>query len=127
LVSQLRNLPVARVKIDRFFISDLHAGADPGGSGVVVRGIVDLAHLFGLVVVAEGVEDAVTASRVAELGVDQAQGFLYSRAVPAAEVAGVRVTLLPTQRRGAGPRAGRHGRTGSGHRMPTRELPIFRT
>jgi len=45
--------------------------------------MVDLAHSFGLPVVAEGVEDEVTAQMLLRLGVDQAQGFLYSPAVPA--------------------------------------------
>ena len=106
-ISQLRDLPVAVLKIDRLFISDLEAGADKHGSEVVVKAMVDLAHSFGLVVVAEGVEDARTAGLLAALDVDQAQGFLYSPAVPADEVAAVRAALLPTPRRtGTGRRAG---------------------
>jgi EAL domain-containing protein (putative c-di-GMP-specific phosphodiesterase class I) len=52
--------------------------------------MVDLAHSFGLTVVAEGVEDEATAARLALLGVDQAQGYLYSPAVPADAVAAIR-------------------------------------
>ncbi|WP_407344776.1 putative bifunctional diguanylate cyclase/phosphodiesterase [Pengzhenrongella phosphoraccumulans] len=97
-ISQLRDLPVAQLKIDQLFVSDLGSGAEKQGSEVVVQAMVDLAHSFGLVVIAEGVEDVRTASRLAALGVDQAQGFLYSKAVPADEVAAVRAALLPTQR-----------------------------
>jgi len=48
-----------------------------------VQAMVDLAHSFDLRVVAEGVEDEPTAVILRRLGVDQAQGFLYSQAVPA--------------------------------------------
>jgi EAL domain-containing protein (putative c-di-GMP-specific phosphodiesterase class I) len=57
--------------------------------------MVDLAHSFGLTVVAEGVEDEATATRLGLLGVDQAQGYLYSAAVPAAAVSAVRAEVTP--------------------------------
>ena len=81
-ISQLRDLPVDELKIDRLFVADL--GVDGReGSEVVVQAMVDLAHSFDLRVVAEGVEDEPTAVILRRLGVDQAQGFLYSQAVPA--------------------------------------------
>jgi predicted signal transduction protein with EAL and GGDEF domain len=84
-ISQLRDLPVHGLKIDRLFVADL--GADGRrGSEVVVKAMVDLAHSFGLEVVAEGVEDDGTAEALRRLTVDQAQGYLYSRAVPAARL-----------------------------------------
>ena len=80
-ISQLRDLPVDELKIDRLFVADL--GVDGReGSEVVVQAMVDLAHSFDLRVVAEGVEDEPTAVILRRLGVDQAQGFLYSQAVP---------------------------------------------
>ena len=48
---------------------------------VLVRAIIDLAHEFDLLTVAEGVEDAETAVVLHELGCDLAQGFLWSPAV----------------------------------------------
>lgn len=84
-ISQLRDLPVASLKIDRLFVADLGDGGKEG-SKVVVQAMVDLAHSFGLTVVAEGVEDRETALVLQSLGVDQAQGFLYSTAVPARDV-----------------------------------------
>ena len=81
-ISQLRDLPVDELKIDRLFVADL--GVDGReGSEVVVQAMVDLAHSFDLRVVAEGVEDESTAVILRRLGVDQAQGFHYSQAVPA--------------------------------------------
>jgi predicted signal transduction protein with EAL and GGDEF domain len=65
---------------------------------VLVQAMVDLAHSFNLQVVAEGVEDESTATILRRLGVDQAQGFLYSQAVPAGDLP--LVTAVPRPRRG---------------------------
>jgi EAL domain-containing protein (putative c-di-GMP-specific phosphodiesterase class I) len=46
--------------------------------------MVDLAHEFGLEVVAEGVEDAEVTARLRELGCDVGQGYLWSRPVDSA-------------------------------------------
>lgn len=81
-ISQLRDLPVAELKIDRLFVADLGEGGR-AGSEVVVQAMVDLAHSFGLRVVAEGVEDEETARTLGRLGVDRAQGFLWARPAPA--------------------------------------------
>ncbi len=85
-ISQLRDMPVSRLKIDRVFVADLNRPADQPGSSSVVKAMVDLAHSFGLEVVAEGVEDSDTEAMLRELGADQAQGFLYSQAVRAEQV-----------------------------------------
>ena len=85
-ISQLQDLPVSQLKIDRIFVTDLASDEGRSGSELIVRAMVDLAHSFGLTVVAEGVEDEATARRLVELDVDQAQGFWYSAAVPPAEV-----------------------------------------
>ena len=84
-IAQLRDLPVAELKIDRLFVADLGDGGRESAH-VVVQAMVDLAHSFGLSVVAEGVEDEMAAATLRRLSVDQAQGFLYSPAVPAADV-----------------------------------------
>jgi len=99
-ISQLRDLPVARIKIDRTFIADLTGSHQRAGSEMIVKAMVDLAHSFGLEVVAEGVEDSDTEGLIRALGVDQAQGFLYSQPVPAAEVPGPE----PSTTRGTGGR-----------------------
>ena len=102
-ISQLRDLPVDELKIDRLFVGDL--GADGReGSEVVVQAMVDLAHSFDLRVVAEGVEDEATAVILRRLGVDQAQGFLYSQAVPAGDLP--LALSVPRPRRDRGSRGG---------------------
>ncbi len=81
-ISQLRNLPVDQLKIDQLFIRDLDE-VDREGPEVIVQAMVDLAHSFGLEVVAEGVEDERTALVLRRLGVDQAQGYYFARPMPA--------------------------------------------
>ncbi len=98
-IAQLRELPVNVLKIDRLFVSDLHDD-NREGSQLVVQAMVDLAHSFGLHVVAEGVEDADTAAILARLGVDQAQGFFYAHPSPAGDVADARRRLVRPRRSG---------------------------
>lgn len=95
--AQLRDLPVDVLKIDRLFIEDLRDGSTAARSRTVVKAMVDLAHSFGMQVVAEGVEDPATAACLRSLDVDQAQGFWFSPAVPPADIAGrrARVPALP--------------------------------
>ena len=77
-MSQLEQMPLSTLKIDRSFTSRL--ADDPGGA-TLVKAMVDLAHEFGLEVVAEGVEDAEVTARLRELGCDIGQGYLWSRPV----------------------------------------------
>jgi diguanylate cyclase (GGDEF)-like protein/PAS domain S-box-containing protein len=81
-LSYLSRLPVDYLKIDRSFIQGVNARGD---SETLVKTIIALAHGLGLKVVAEGVETEEQAAKLRDLGCDQAQGYLYSRPVPAAE------------------------------------------
>ncbi|HET7486783.1 MAG TPA: EAL domain-containing protein [Acidimicrobiales bacterium] len=82
-LSYLRRFPVDIVKIDRSFVSGL--GTDPAAEAIVAA-VVNLAHALGLVVVAEGVEDEQQVVMLRALGCDRAQGYLWSKPRPAAEV-----------------------------------------
>ncbi len=84
-LSLLRRFPVSQLKIDRAVISGL--GASDGGSGTgVVEALVDLGHVLGLDVVAEGVERDEDLAALRSLGCDQAQGYVLSRPLPASEI-----------------------------------------
>ena len=48
--------------------------------------IVSLAHTLGLKVIAEGVEEDEQRRMLHDLGCDQIQGFLISKALPASEI-----------------------------------------
>ena len=76
----LRDLPVDELKIERSFIA--HINTDPR-SAAIVRSTIELAHALGLKVVAEGIEDQPALDAVAGFGCDYAQGFHFSRPLPA--------------------------------------------
>jgi diguanylate cyclase (GGDEF)-like protein/PAS domain S-box-containing protein len=76
----LQQLPVVEIKADRSFVTDLATNAE---DAVIVRSIIDLAHNLSLAVVAEGVEDEETMDLLIADGCDAAQGFFFSRPVPA--------------------------------------------
>jgi EAL domain-containing protein (putative c-di-GMP-specific phosphodiesterase class I)/GGDEF domain-containing protein len=75
-LAQLQALPVEEIKIDRSFV--LALVHDPQAE-VIVRSIVTLGHSLGLKVTAEGVETTEAFERVAALGCDYTQGFLFGR------------------------------------------------
>jgi diguanylate cyclase (GGDEF)-like protein len=81
-IGQLRSMPVDTLKIDRSFI----ASREPGHRELVAL-VIRAAHTFGLTVVAEGVEEEDQLLQLRADGCDQAQGYLLSRPLPAAEVA----------------------------------------
>jgi diguanylate cyclase (GGDEF)-like protein/PAS domain S-box-containing protein len=83
-LSYLSRLPVDCLKIDRSFMQGVTAHGD---AETLVKTIIALAHGLNLKVVAEGVETEEQAAKLRQLGCDQAQGFLYSKPVPAAELA----------------------------------------
>jgi diguanylate cyclase (GGDEF)-like protein len=89
-MAQLEQMPLKTLKIDRSFV--IRMIEDPNGA-TLVRAIVELAHEFGLEVVAEGVEDEEVTARLREMGCDIGQGFLWSRPVPSSELATVMLAL----------------------------------
>jgi diguanylate cyclase (GGDEF)-like protein/PAS domain S-box-containing protein len=82
-LSLLRRFPVSQLKIDQAVISEL-ASSDPGSG--VVEALVDLGHVLGLDVVAEGVESTEHLTALRSLGCDRAQGYWLSKPLPAAEI-----------------------------------------
>jgi EAL domain-containing protein (putative c-di-GMP-specific phosphodiesterase class I) len=82
-LSRLQRFPVDTLKIDRSFISNMESDRE---SREMVRIILNLAHNFSKRVVAEGVETAAQAEHLQQLGCEFAQGYLYSRPVPAEAV-----------------------------------------
>ena len=79
----LQRLPLDEIKVDRSFVTNL---ATVPSDAVIARSTIDLAHNLGLSVVAEGVEDHRTLERLLEYGCDYAQGYLFSRPLPADEL-----------------------------------------
>ncbi len=81
-LARLRGLPIDILKIDRSFVVD--ADSDPQDAAVLAA-VLDLAAALDLDVVVEGVERAEQRDLLVELGATTAQGWLFSRAVPAAD------------------------------------------
>jgi len=81
-LSYLQRFPLDVLKIDKSFIDEL---AD-AQSAEIIAAVVNLAHALGLDVVAEGVETDQQLASLRDLGCDQAQGYLFSKPVPAAEL-----------------------------------------
>ncbi len=77
-LSRLSDLPIDTLKIDRSFINRL---PDDGLGKTLVSTIISLAHVFGMSVVAEGVETEGQLGMLRELGCDQVQGFLLGKPV----------------------------------------------
>ena len=78
----IRGLAVHTLKIDRAYIGGAH---QQGGSSAIVQYAVELAAILGIDVVAEGVETPTELDILKRLGCPMGQGFLFSRAVAAAE------------------------------------------
>jgi diguanylate cyclase (GGDEF)-like protein len=83
-LSRLATLPIDTLKIDRSFVGQA-VGSSFGGS--LVKTIIALARAFNLTTVAEGVETPEELNFLLQLGCDQSQGFLHSKAVTADEFA----------------------------------------
>ena len=83
-LSYLKRFPVHRLKIDRSFICDMEHDED---DYAIVQTIVAMGHSLDLKLTAEGIEDEYQRNTLAALGCDEAQGYLFSRPVPANEFA----------------------------------------
>ncbi len=78
-LSYLRRFPFDKIKVDRTFVSDLAEGTE---QVVIVQAVVSIARALGLTTTAEGVEVGFQRDYLAALGYDEAQGYLFSPAVP---------------------------------------------
>lgn len=75
-LAQFRRFQFDEIKIDKLFVSHI---LDHSGDRQIVRSMIELAHGFGMEVVAEGVEDERTLMLLREMGCDYAQGYLIGR------------------------------------------------
>ena len=82
-LSYLRSFPFDKIKIDRTFISELGKAND---AVAIIRAILELGSSLGMITTAEGVETEEQLDILRAEGCMQAQGYLFSRPKPAAEI-----------------------------------------
>ncbi|MEJ7875357.1 MAG: EAL domain-containing protein, partial [Solirubrobacterales bacterium] len=78
----LKQLPLDNLKVAKPFVDEI---GKPDAAPPILRAILDLADVFDLQAVAEGIEEPEQASRLVELGCALGQGHLLSRPLPAQE------------------------------------------
>jgi len=81
-LSYLKLFPIKQLKIDQSFVRDI---TTDNSDATMVRTIIVMARSLKLHVIAEGVETAEQAAFLAQCGCERAQGYYYSRPIPAAE------------------------------------------
>ncbi|NCG67335.1 EAL domain-containing protein [Bacillus coagulans] len=82
-LNYLKKLPVDILKIDQSFVRELENSQK---DAAITRTIIHLAHQLGLEVVAEGVEEQGQVKFLQSARCQKAQGYFFSRPVPAEEV-----------------------------------------
>lgn len=79
-LSYLKKFDIDYIKIDQTFVRNLEPGSD---DLALCEAMIVMAHKLGLKVIAEGVETDAQRQLLAERGCDYAQGYLFSKPVPA--------------------------------------------
>ena len=98
-LSYLKSLPLDKIKIDKSFVRDLKTEPTLEGDAAIVRAIIQLARNLALQVIAEGVETSEQERYLISQGCDEGQGYLYSKPLPARELAPLLHGNLPRERR----------------------------
>jgi diguanylate cyclase (GGDEF)-like protein/PAS domain S-box-containing protein len=82
-LSYLRNLPIDTLKIDQSLVRSLNT--DPSGAAITAA-IIAMAHILGLKVIAEGVEDEFQLAFLKERNCNEFQGYLFGKPMPARDL-----------------------------------------
>ena len=82
-LAYLKKFDIDYLKIDQSFVKNLGSEAD---DMALCEAIIVMAHKLGLKVIAEGVETERQRDMLQHAGCDYAQGFLFSKAIPALEL-----------------------------------------
>jgi len=82
--SYMHRFPIDTLKIDRSFISDICKKTE---HAEIVAAIIAMSHILQLRVIAEGIEEEEQLRLLADRDCDVVQGYLFSRPLPADEIA----------------------------------------
>ncbi|CUA86953.1 PAS domain S-box/diguanylate cyclase (GGDEF) domain [Chelatococcus sambhunathii] len=110
-LSHLKRFPIDHIKIDKSFIHEIERNED---DEAIVSAVIHLGHRMKMQITAEGVETLSQASRLHELGCDNAQGHLYAGAMSACDVTAFLTRLPGDESRAAPGRRGPAARAGGG-------------
>jgi predicted signal transduction protein with EAL and GGDEF domain len=84
-LGRLTQFPISRLKIDRSFV----AGLEEDRQAKIARLVINLARTLEFEVTAEGVETESQREALLAMGCSRAQGWLYARAMPLAQIEGL--------------------------------------
>jgi EAL domain-containing protein (putative c-di-GMP-specific phosphodiesterase class I)/ActR/RegA family two-component response regulator len=93
MMQQLKIIPATEMKIDRSFVQDMQSSEQ---DRIMVEKSIEMGHELGMNVIAEGVETQEQLDFLRLKGCDGAQGYLFTRPLPPAEL----VSWLKTYRSG---------------------------
>jgi EAL domain-containing protein (putative c-di-GMP-specific phosphodiesterase class I) len=110
-LSYLRKFPVDALKIDQSFVRQI---SDSGDDTSIVTAVIAMSRSLKLRVIAEGVETLKELEFLRAHHCDEAQGYYFSRPVPAAQYAMLLRTGIPQAPSGARRRAGKFVAVASG-------------
>ena len=79
----LKNMPVDELKIDKFFIDDIHNAKD----SAIIQTIIALASALNIASIAEGVEDSSQLITLQTMDCDKIQGYYFSKPLPFEQLA----------------------------------------
>jgi sensor c-di-GMP phosphodiesterase-like protein len=77
-LSYLKRLPIDAIKIDRSFVCDINQDKD---TNTIIQAIIAMAHSLKLHVIAEGVETKEQLIFLEKNGVDELQGYYFTKAM----------------------------------------------
>ena len=83
-LSYLNNFPTDTLKVDKSFVGQMEI-EENGTNTSIVRTIINLAHLLGMDVIAEGIETKEQLEKLRFLGCEYGQGYFFAKPLPAAE------------------------------------------
>src|SRR5262245_6870678 len=84
-LTQLYEMPFSELKIDKSLVMNVPNKRE---ANTMIGSLIELGHILGLKICAEGVESRAALDMLATMGCDRCQGYFISRAIPAPEVAG---------------------------------------
>ena len=93
-LSYLRSFPFDKIKIDQSFVKNI----DQRDAREIVRAISSLGQTLGMVTTAEGVETKDQLDKMIEYDCAEVQGYLFSRPVPASQVAALLEKFRPERK-----------------------------